>query len=641
MSRRTLWVTVVGVVVVAAVVAAVVVVRVRGGERERDDAARAAATALATGLASGALTSTPLRGASGARATEDYATIVEGVGPLRPATEVGAVTRTDDAATADVTLTWPTQPAWTYRVRADLAPLDADDPTGPWGARWSPALVQPDLRPGDVLSQKRVAAARGGITGRGGVPVVTDTPVVEGGVQPSRATDVPGLVADLADLVDVDGPALQARIAAAPPEAFVPVITLRRTDYEPLRDRLQPLPGTVFRDATAPLAPTRAFARSLLGSVGPATKEDVDGSKGRIVAGDTVGRAGLQRTYDQHLAGTPGLRISRVPAGGGDPVVLHEQAAVPGQAVATTLDPSVQDAAQAALDAAVAGGRAGNGTTSLVAVDVPSGDVLAVANTPADGSDLALTGTYPPGSTFKTVSTLALLAGGLDVDQQVPCPPTTTVDGRSFRNFEGEAAGSVPFARDFAISCNTAFVGLSEDLDEGELAEAGASVGLGGDWSIGTKTFTGSVPRDGSAVDVAASTIGQGKVLASPAAMAVVAATIARGAWAPPHLVTDPAPPAADGPAPAPDAARLSTVAGLMRDVATSGTAAALAGVPGAPVHAKTGTAEHGSDDPPKTHAWTIGFQGDVAFAVIVEDGASGGEVAVPVVADFLRALAG
>ena len=320
--------------------------------------------------------------------------------------------------------------------------------------------------------------------------------------------------------------------------------------------------------------------------------------------------------------------------------MLHEQAAVPGRDVATTLDPRVQDAAQAALDAAVAGGRGGNGNTSLVAVDVPSGDVLAVANTPADGSDLALTGTYPPGSTFKTVSTLALLAGGLDPQQQVPCPPTTTVDGRSFRNFEGEAAGPVPFARDFAISCNTAFVGLSRDLTQGALADAGASVGLGGGWSIGPKTFTGSVPREGSAVEVAASTIGQGQVLASPAAMAVVAATIARGSWAPPHLVTDPAPPAPEGPAPAPDAGRLGTVADLMRDVATSGTAAALADVPGAPVHAKTGTAEHGTEDPPRTHAWTVGFQGDVAFAVIVEDGASGGEVAVPVVADFLRALA-
>jgi cell division protein FtsI/penicillin-binding protein 2 len=76
-----------------------------------------------------------------------------------------------------------------------------------------------------------------------------------------------------------------------------------------------------------------------------------------------------------------------------------------------------------------------------------------------------------------------------------------------------------------------------------------------------------------------------------------------------------------------------------MREVAASGTASALADVPGAPVHAKTGTAEYGTDSPPRTHAWTIGFQGDVAFAVLVEDGASGGSTAVPVAEAFLRAL--
>lgn len=632
--------TIVGVLVVAVVVASLVVVRARAGGRERDDAAAVAATALADGLSSGRLSGVPLQGSGGGAAQEQYTAITKGMGGLRPRAEVGKVIRTDDAATADLTLTWPLEPAWTYRVRAALAPVDAGDPSGTWGARWSPALVQPDLQRGDVLARARVPAERGNITGAGGAPIVKATPVVDVGVQPSRATDVAALTGDLARLLGVDAGALATAIAAASPDAFVPVVTLRRPDYDAKKAGLQALAGTVFRESTVPLAPSRTFARSLLGTVGPATKEDVDGSKGRIVGGDTVGRSGLQRTYDERLTGTPGLTVSRVPAKG-DPVVLHRQAAVAGKVVATTLDPRVQDDAQAALDAAVAGGRAGNGNTSLVAVDVPSGDVLAVANTPADGSDLALTGTYPPGSTFKTVSTMALLAGGLDPAQQVLCPPNAVVGGRSFRNSDGEQAGSVPFSRDFEISCNTAFVGLSKNLTEGALADAGASVGLGGDWSIGAKTFTGSVPRDGSAVDVAASTIGQGKVLASPAAMAVVAATIARGSWAPPHLVTEPAPPAPQGPVPAPDAGRLGTVSTLMRGVATSGTAAALADVPGAPVHAKTGTAEHGNEVPPRTHAWVIGFQGDVAFAVIVEDGASGGGVAVPVAEEFLRSLAG
>jgi cell division protein FtsI/penicillin-binding protein 2 len=158
-------------------------------------------------------------------------------------------------------------------------------------------------------------------------------------------------------------------------------------------------------------------------------------------------------------------------------------------------------------------------------------------------------------------------------------------------------------------------------------------------WQVGVDVFAGEVPAPSSEVDLAAATIGQGRVLASPAAMANLAATVARGSWSAPRLVLDPAP-TGDTPAPpSADVAQLGAVRDLMRAVATEGTASALGDVPGAPVHAKTGTAEYGTDSPPRTHAWTIGFQGDVAFAVLVEDGSSGGAVAVPVVEAFLRGL--
>ena len=71
------------------------------------------------------------------------------------------------------------------------------------------------------------------------------------------------------------------------------------------------------------------------------------------------------------------------------------------------------------------------------------------------------------------------------------------------------------------------------------------------------------------------------------------------------------------------------------------GTGTVLAGVPGDPVHAKTGTAEFGADDPPRTHAWITGYQGDLAFAVVVEGGGGGGSVAGPIAADLLTRLAG
>jgi cell division protein FtsI/penicillin-binding protein 2 len=83
------------------------------------------------------------------------------------------------------------------------------------------------------------------------------------------------------------------------------------------------------------------------------------------------------------------------------------------------------------------------------------------------------------------------------------------------------------------------------------------------------------------------------------------------------------------------------TLRGLMREVVTAGTGVVLANAPGGPVMAKTGTAEYGPGTPPKTHAWLAGYQGDIAFAVYVQDGQSGGTVAAPVALKFLQNLAG
>jgi len=77
----------------------------------------------------------------------------------------------------------------------------------------------------------------------------------------------------------------------------------------------------------------------------------------------------------------------------------------------------------------------------------------------------------------------------------------------------------------------------------------------------------------------------------------------------------------------------------LMRQVVTDGTGSVLKDVPGGPVSGKTGTAEHGTKSPPETRAWFVGWQGDVAFAVLVEEGRSGGTVAAPLVKRFLTDL--
>ncbi|CAN5680365.1 penicillin-binding transpeptidase domain-containing protein [soil metagenome] len=615
-------------VVVVLLAGFVLVVQPRQREEARDDAAREAADAVAAAWQDGDLASAPFADPAGAQTAYDE--IVAGLGGVDPETAaVNAVERDGDEGRATIEVTWPFGEGWTYTTALALTD-DGDD----WTATFAPTLVHPDLGAGDRLAAERTRGERGEVLGRDGAAIVSAQAVVEVGVQPSRATEVDALAATLAEVLDVDGAALAERIRVAAPEVFVPVITLRRADYEAVRDRVQPLPGTVFRESTLSLSPDREFARALLGTVGPVTAELIEGSDGRLAAGDIAGRSGLQARYDAHLAGTAGVRVTRIPAEG-EPVELFAVAPTDGADLAVTVDPAVQQAA----DDALAASTAGNGSNALVAVDTTTGEILAVANTPITGANRALTGRYAPGSTFKAVSTLALLGTGLTPEESVPCPATANAAGREFRNFGGFALGAVAFAEDFAQSCNTAFVGLSARLEPGDLREAGASVGLGGDWTIGTSAFTGDVPVEDSAVELAAATIGQGRVLASPVAMAQVAATIARGAWLAPQLVTQPAPEPGADEVPTPDAARLDTVRDLMRSVVTDGSASALADVGGEPVHAKTGTAEYGTEVPPRTHAWLIGFQGDIAFAVLVEDGISGSDAGVPIAETFLRAL--
>ncbi len=120
-------------------------------------------------------------------------------------------------------------------------------------------------------------------------------------------------------------------VTGAGEKAFVEAITVRTEGTAGIDvDAARELEGVAVLDDTMPLAPTREFARPVLGRVGDATAEIVEESKGAVVAGDQVGLSGLQRQYDEQLRGTPGVSIFVVPEGG-------EADAVPTEAVVVEL----------------------------------------------------------------------------------------------------------------------------------------------------------------------------------------------------------------------------------------------------------------------------------------------------------------
>jgi cell division protein FtsI/penicillin-binding protein 2 len=529
-----------------------------------------------------------------------------------------AVDERGDAARAAVRVRWdvPGFGPWSYRTTIALRRRD-----GRWRIAWRPAAIHPRLTSANRrLGTVREAAVRAPIVGRDGAPLVSARAVVRVGLDRATVRDVDASATALASVLALDARALARAARRAGPKQFVEALTLRAADYARLAGRLNAIQGVQAVQGTAQLAPSRAFGRALLGAVAPATAEQIQRSKGAIAVGDNVGQWGLEARYERQLAGTPSRRIV-IRENGVPTATLVDRRGTKGRELRTTLDRRVEAAAEAAL-----GDRHDN--AALVALQPSTGDILAVANRPTDSTyDRAIEGRYPPGSTFKVITTAALLRDGLRTTDTVACPRTITVGGKLFKNFEGGARGDVPFAEDFAQSCNTAFVSLASRLAPDALTSTAREFGLG-------RTAASQVPPGRDAVARAATMIGQDRILASPLAMAGVAATVADGRWRAPRLLaTDPR--RAGQPLRSSERATLRT---LMRSVVTSGSGTALAGIPGE-IAGKTGTAEFGGGDPPPTHAWFIAFRGDLAVAVLVEKGRSGGSVAAPIAARFFSAL--
>ncbi|HSJ44693.1 MAG TPA: penicillin-binding transpeptidase domain-containing protein [Euzebyales bacterium] len=559
----------------------------------------------------------------------DELTTSPSVGVIGPV-EVIESTSVDGTATralAHLRISWelPTG-TWAYDARLPLLLVDNG-----WKVDWSSTIVHPRLGDGRALRLRTTAPARGPILSADGRPLFRRRPVVTVYVQPRRMRSAEQVARAAHRILGVDRASLQVRVDDADPDELVEVITLRMDDYAPLRATLQPVPGLVFRRGDLPLTPDRAFARSVLGRVGPATAEVLEEAGFGFDAADTLGLWGLQRRFQRALAGTPGVKVEVVEVGGEPVQTPHRTRPEDGEALRTTLDPSVQRAADHALSTV-------GGPSALVALRASTGEVLAVANGPDGGSEnRAFTGRYPPGSTFKVVSGAALLVGGMEPGTRVHCPRSATVGGRTFTNAGGFALGTTTLRGAFVRSCNTAFVQLADGLDDGAIMTTADVLGFGGTWYSGIDAYTGQVPAPEDDVERAATTIGQARVLVSPLVMASVAAAVQDGTWRPPTLLPDHAAPG-DTP-PALDPYVLPTMRRMMRGVVTDGTGRALASVPGPPVRAKTGTAEYGSADPPRTHAWVIAARADVAVAVLVEDGGGGAEVAAPVAARFFRSL--
>jgi cell division protein FtsI/penicillin-binding protein 2 len=397
-----------------------------------------------------------------------------------------------------------------------------------------------------------------------------------------------------------------------------------------------PARGQILGTGGAVLSSPTTIAQSgslslLTGTIVAATAAQAKALGAPYQKGDLIGEGGIEQAYQARLAGRPSLTIQIEGPGKHVDATAAHFPSVAGQPVQTSIDMRYQLAASHAVSAAST-----NRPIDMVVLQPSTGKVLAVIERPG-GFDRALSGIFPPGSTFKIVTASALSKKGLRPSTSVQCPATVNIGGRTFHNFDNERLGSTSLLNAFAVSCNTTFAMLAtQHLDGSSLGSMAKTFGFNARPALGIPATLGHFATPRQPVDMAADAFGQGKDLVNPLSQATVAAAIENGTWRPPQLVVNPAPQQSSQPRKI-SSGILGTLRPMMRAVVTKGTAAGV-GFPSG-VYGKTGTAEYGSGSNPPSHAWFIGYRGNLAFAVLVEGGGVGADASAPIANAFLHKL--
>jgi penicillin-binding protein A len=383
------------------------------------------------------------------------------------------------------------------------------------------------------------------------------------------------------------------------------------------------------------------------------------------------GATGLEKAENAVLSGDdPRLLVDRMQQ-------LFAGRETRGGSVTTTLNPAAQKAAWDGLR-----GKVG----SVVAIEPSTGRILAQVQSPSfDPNKLSshdskaineyyaeleadplkpllnrpIAKTNPPGSTFKVVTAAAALESGrFTPDSVIPGPETYRLPGTDVElpNWTGTACGpdgEVTLAEALAISCNTAFAWLGNQLGDDALRDQAQKFGFDEAFETPLRAATSRFPEDPDPAQTAMSAIGQFDVRATTLQMAMVAAAVGnRGVTMRPWLVDE---------ANAPDLAPLETytprdfgeamtpqhaaeLTEMMVGVVNNGTGSS-ARIPGVQVAGKTGTAQTADDRP--SIAWFVAFapaqRPEVAVAVAVEDAGtnevSGNALAGPIAREVMRAV--
>jgi penicillin-binding protein 2 len=577
---------------------------------------------------------------------------------------------------------------------------------------------------GNLTRITPIPAPRGRILDRNGEAMVDNVTTTQILVDKTKVEDDEALLARLSELLDVPVRQLRERYEDPDYLPYQPVPVWENVPEKViyyLEEHQEAYPAVGYTVTAVRRHVQGNLAPHVLGYLGQISPDELkDPSFAGYLPGQLVGRGGVEQAYETELRGDDGRKKEIVDAGGDVQASLGTKEPVAGDDLVLAIDADIQALTQETLDIAVADARnlvdeesglylRANGGAVLV-MDPNTGHVLAMASYPSYDprvfggglnerefraltrpianfplNNRAISGLYPPGSTFKPfVAAAAVKAGYAKPDQFFPCPPEFEVPGDTsgtvFHNWTDVDQGTISFAEALIQSCDTIFYpwGLQfwrerqarGDLFQNELRG----------WGFGQTTGIevpgeqdGRVPDARWKQDVNAQwpeyfpystwlpgdsinlSIGQGDLLVTPLQLAVAYSALANGGTLyRPQLALEiqdregntlrEFAPEAVGSVPVPQPI-LTAVSNALRGVVTSkeGTAtAAFAGFPlsSHPVAGKTGTAEVSGKQP---HSWFAAFapapEPEFVVVAVVEEGGHGSQVAAPIVRRVLEGL--
>ena len=540
---------------------------------------------------------------------------------------------------------------------------------------------------------ERIPAPRGRILDRYGKELVVNRTSFDVYVIPKDVNDLAHISPSLSQILNLDKNRIDNNIKSALiKRSFKPVLIskdINRDQLAFIEARRSSLPGVIIEINNLRQYPHGNLGAPFLGYIGKVSEAELKNNP-KINNNDLVGKTGVEKGWEANLRGDDGY-IQKVTDALGREVEstlfledLQNKKSMPGNDILLTIDIELQKAAEEVL---------GEESGAIVAVNVNSGEILALASKPSFNpadfikgidsktwSDLvndnsspllnrATQGLYAPGSVFKMVPSVAALNEGfIDPEEYVHCPGHYKVGGRTFRCWKRGGHGRVNLRSAIVKSCDVYFYKIAERIGIDDLSKYIRAFGFGSASGVGIEERAGISPsrewklrrfnKPWYKGETIISAIGQGYVSVTPTQVAMMTSAVANGG-----TLLNPAivkeiisysgerkfkhTPIVSGKIPV-EQEMLELIkdalVGVVNDPGGTGRGARIKDMT---VAGKTGTAQVVSLDSQsdqkkhKDHAWFTSYapaeDPEIAVTVLIEHGGKGGAVAAPIARKILE----